>query len=1014
MRCIVRKDPRSEEAGIRRVRRGGRGALALHLLAVTVAVGGEAGSVEAQEEEVWTAERRWKETPAVPPVVTDRMFLGDSGEVYRNYAFTGYRNYESLSGVPPWSNIYDPLGNFLISGRQVATWNAEQSRTGDIRSGNSRIQSNLANFHGVLSMGGQSYSGWASNLIFSQAGSRGFWTHGIITRFTPLTLNRVSLQGARGDILTPFGDALSLIASYQYLGYAGGRGLHGGGDDSAIILAGHYERETGPLRLGATFANLHFFDVRTPMTDLKGDLHATQPIPSLIAVRISDDSPSDGRGGPVVYGVQLVVNGEPRPDIAPDVIRRDLDNRFTVVGTTTLQGTFRPSFYYDPTAGSNPNNPYFEMEKPLYADYLFRKDHAQNLADDDPDNDEEVAESADVDRLVRYISLEDPRQVQRADGTEALVYYFNLEGLTHVRSVEVEASLGNDYRIEVADIGVVNAREGTPHDERYESPFYKTVRRAEGNVQDLSNVERIRIPIGNETGQSVWGTNMALDLPGLRVRGEFAESIRYSRYRDGVPGQELPSIPGSTDPDPPLYEGNGERHDDQDRAAYVQLERETAGYGFGAELFSIGPRFNERLTKRPGDVGGLGGGQPYVRNRTTFFSLVEDNDDGDANPELKVRGAAPRDLAVFPGQDADNDGIPDTNRNLNGLPDYLEPFLLYQVDPDEYVYGLDFNNNDVVDEREDDRKEDFPYDRDLRGGHVYVRWKPWTGAEATGGWLQSRQIAGGGRNDQRYLRLHYSGERPGVGEWLIENELKRVWDDVPDDVFSWTAAAANVDQRFLRNDEGRFAYFPTFTFDPLHYRNSLANRLYVSGTLRWLPGWRILTRMKLEHNRQYGGRLGDGSEQARDRIRSLAWVQQADYTWRWGKLTLQPALKGLWLKRTRQQGKRPLDHTHTVVPLFKARYELSPATEVKAGLQGFPGWWFEETHLADPRNSFKRRTTMVFLSNISDYSGYRISTNLGFKQDRLEYADEFRFLESFDTTEIFVRLFMGYGQNVLY
>ena len=37
----------------------------------------------------------------------------------------------------------------------------------------------------------------------------------------------------------------------------------------------------------------------------------------------------------------------------------------------------------------------------------------------------------------------------------------------------------------------------------------------------------------------------------------------------------------------------------------------------------------------------------------------------------------------------------------------------------------------------------------------------------------------------------YSGEHPGVGEWLIEDELKRVWDDVPDDVFSWTAAAAN-------------------------------------------------------------------------------------------------------------------------------------------------------------------------------------------------------------------------------
>ena len=999
MHIIVRKGKRLE-TGRRRGHRGGRVSVALCLFVMTAAIGGEVKWVEAQGE-YWTAERRWKEKPTVPALVPDRMFLGNPGEVYQNYAFTGYRNYDSLTGRPPWSNIYDPLGNFLISGRELATWTGEQSTVGDIRSGSSRIQSNLANFHGVLSMGGQSYSGWASNLIFSRAGGySGFWTKGIITRFTPLTLNRVSLQGVRGDILSPFGDALSLVASYQYVGYAGGVGLHGRGDDSAIILGGHYEREAGPLRLGATFANLHLFDRRNMTTDLRGNLHSTQAIPALIAVRVSDDSPSDGRGGPVVYGVQVVINGQTRPDLVPDLVRRDLDNRFTVVGSTTIAGNFRPSFYYDPTAGSVPSNPYFGMEQPLYADYLYRRDHARG---------EDVARFVDVDRMLRFIGWEDASQVQRADGTQALVYYFNLEGLTQVSSVEVEVSVGNDYRIEVAQIPVT-APKDDEYDTRYNAPFYKTVRRAEGNVQDLSNVERIRIPIANVTGQSVWGANMALDLAGLRVRGEFAQSITYSRYRDGVPGEQLVLV-GT---DPVLYESLGKRYHHREPAGYVQLERETARYGFGGELFSIGPRFNQRLTKKPGDIGGLGGGQPYLRNRTTFFSLLEDNDDWDANPEQKIRGSAPRDLAVFPGQDADNDGIPDTNRNLNGLPDYLEPFLLYQVDPDEYVYGLDFNNNDVVDEREDDRKEDLPYDRDLRGGHAYVRWKPWTGAEATAGWLQSHQIAGGGRNDQRYLRLHYSGERPGVGEWLVENELKRVWDDVPDDVFSWTAAAATVDQRFLRSDEGRFAYFPRFSFDPLHYRNSLVNRSYISGTLRWLPGWRIVTRLKLEHNRQYGGSLGDGSEQARDRIRSVAWVQQVDYTWRWGSLTLQPALKGLLLKRIRKQADRALDHTRTVVPIVIARYRLSPATEVKAGLQGLPGWWFEENHLAEPRNSFKRRTTMVFLSNMSDYSGYKISTNLGIKQDRLEYSDEFRFLESFDTTEIFVRLFMGYAQNVLY
>ncbi len=959
---------------------------------------------DVQGGEVWEAERRWKDTPMVPAIVPDQTFFADLGEPYRNYAFTEYHNYDALTDRPPWSNIYDPLGNFLISGRELSSWSAARGTAGDIRSGSSIFRSALNDFNGIFSMGGQSHSEWAANLIFTgRISQQHWWTRGIITRFTPLTVNRVSLQGARADVLSPFGDALSLVAAYTYSMYQGGGAARGTDSDSGILLAGHYEREMGPLRAGATFANQHMFDVRYPTTDLRGDLHATQPIPALLALRISDDSPDDGRG-PVVYGVQLVVNGEVRPDLVPDVVRRDLTDRFTVVGKASpIDGSFRPSFYYEPDIARTPG-PYWGMETPLFADFLYRRDYAL-----DP-NDPNVANNTDVDRLVEFVGWEDPGQVQRADGTEALVYYFDLEGLTHVRSVEVEASVGNDYRIEVADLSVSNPREGTPYDARYSAPFYKTVLRAEGNVQDLSNVERIRIPLGTETGQSVWGVNMALDLVGLRVRGEFAKSFTYSRYRDGTPGEQVVWAAGK----PVLREASGARHRRGDRAGYVQLERETERYGFGGELFSIGPKFNQRLSARPGDLVLQVQGERSLENNTSFFSLLDDNDDQDSNPESKIPGAAPGDLSVFPGQDADNDGIPDTNRNLNGLPDYLEPFLLYEVDPDEYVYGLDFNNNDVVDEREDDQKEDLPYDRDLRGGHAYVRWKPWTGAVATLGWLQSHQIVGAGRNDQGYIRLRYSGEHPGVGEWLVEDELKRVWDDVPDDVFSWTGAAATVDQRFLRSDEGRFAYFPTFSLDQLNYRNSLVNRLYLSGILKWLPGCRIVTRLKLEHNRQYGGRLGDGSEQDVDRIRSLAWVQQADYTWRWGNLTLQPALKGLWLKRIQQLADRALDHTRTVVPLVMARYELSPATEVKAGLQGLPGWWFEETHIAEPRNSFKRRTTMVFLSNMSDYSGYKISTNLGVKQDRLEYADEFRFLESFDTTEIFVRLFMGYAQNVLY
>ena len=63
---------------------------------------------------------------------------------------------------------------------------------------------------------------------------------------------------------------------------------------------------------------------------------------------------------------------------------------------------------------------------------------------------------------------------------------------------------------------------------------------------------------------------------------------------------------------------------------------------------------------------------------------------------------------VFLSQDGNNDGIPDTNRNFNRIPDWNEPFLMYESDPNEYVYGLDRNNNDEPDRRETTRPPTIP------------------------------------------------------------------------------------------------------------------------------------------------------------------------------------------------------------------------------------------------------------------------------------------------------------------
>ena len=79
---------------------------------------------------------------------------------------------------------------------------------------------------------------------------------------------------------------------------------------------------------------------------------------------------------------------------------------------------------------------------------------------------------------------------------------------------------------------------------------------------------------------------------------------------------------------------------------------------------------------------------------------------------------------VFLGQDEDNDGIVDTDRNFNGIPDYDETFMMYRVEPNEYVYGLDRNHNDEPDQREDDWVADYPYDPDQRGFHLFGQVGP--------------------------------------------------------------------------------------------------------------------------------------------------------------------------------------------------------------------------------------------------------------------------------------------------
>jgi hypothetical protein len=457
-----------------------------------------------------------------------------------------------------------------------------------------------------------------------------------------------------------------------------------------------------------------------------------------------------------------------------------------------------------------------------------------------------------------------------------------------------------------------------------------------------------------------------------------------------------------------------------DGAYYLTLDNESERTGFGAELFSVGPEYSTQMRIRPGDQS-LSYNPRYlyqqVKNSTTFFNLIDDNDDYDARVETVLRGTLREpDRAVFPAQDANNDGVPDINRNLNELPDYLEPFLMYDVDPSEFDWGLDLNNNGEIDIREDDLDPDLPYDRDLHGAHLFAMAAPIEGLWLTLGGMDARQIAGGGQTRTAYGRFSCSGVQLPIGALRLESELKRVRDDVDDDILRWSSAlqrdVGQATQELIRLQ--RFYFEPEYASDPLEYRNSLVGRAYLDLVYDRTAGLRLGLKTKVEQNRQFSLQESGGVRQPSDRIDLLTVVGKADYTWEWGRLEATPQVKYRLLRRTRRVLERPEADERTLMPILRARLRLTDRTELKAGAQGLPFLEYRVDDRADRRNSFRQRTYLFIVSNSSEYAGYHLSTNIGINMEKQTFTDPFRVYENTDYTAAFVRVLLGFAESTLY
>ena len=971
--------------------------LNLHLVLVLVAGGKAVWGSGGEEPRLGLAE-----------VVPSRSFLVRSLPAYRNYAFQTYTNYPDHTF--PYADrpraFFGGFGNYLITGYEIYTWNEERQKGLEYGSSMFKDMNVFRPIFDHVLVARDGYKNWGYSAMVGD---------GLIARFTPLTLSKVDFNGLRLDVATPYVQFTGLASRLERqptntvtapwmideVHYS---------DNNTLLLGARVQGQVGALQLGLNGVNMHVYQSNGTSNSIRGRLRSNQPLVDWIVVRFTDDSPQDERGGAVVQEVQLIVNGQARSDLQPGVIRHQRGVQTRVGTVSRLTNEFRPVLYMRllGVVPSEGRTFYRGREIPLFADYFYRAEYEEGA---------DVSGNTELEGLLATFAVESPQQVLQADGDEQLIFLFDVSQESHVEEVAIEAVLANDYRVEVATLWEENPN-ARNRETQFRSTNYRTVRRAPGNVQDLSNLGKVRFEVGENTALFTYSADAHLALAGVEIRGEYARSALYSRYPVRVQ-------------DTPIFE-RGPRFSDEGTAYFLNAVRWFGRGRVGAEYFSIQPDFQTEMRiylKR--EQGFEGGDLAGLTNEMHYWRLVQDNEDGDRYPDAPMghvlaRGRESVDVdpdGVFPGQDEDNDGIPDINRNFNSLPDYVEPFLMYYVDSSDYFYGLDRNNNDDPDVREDDLDVDYPYEYDQRGFHFFGQWDLTRHWSLGAGRYDVEQISGGGRNQSTYGLLNY--RRAGSGrlrQVFFENNFRRVRDDIADE-FSLLFEKP-VRGGVKAGDGGAEITVNAFFVkqlqeDPLLYRDSYVNETYFEGRFEPWSDLNVVQKLRLRRNWQLGGALPGGLVQRDRRLDLAAWVSRVDYTWYWGRLQIQPQGKFSLLKLIDRDAdrlpggayaSRDLRSEFALVPILRLELPVMSRSALQVGFQGLgPLPYFLEDGV-EGRNSFAQRTVFVNATNRSRYFGYDLHTIVGFQRDVKEFDDAARRGDGFAALTFFARALIGFTE----
>lgn len=892
---------------------------------------------------------------------------------YLNHAFEPFRPFPVFGWEAP---RYDRLGRYVMQGRVMMS--ADEERPGLSKMQGLRFETGnvyavgLSFNYTVLQ---DSYKG-RSYAMMVLMGSDKVETTPVKTRFSPLTLNMTRFTGVRFDV-----NGSKNKSSFIYSRGAGDRDRFsifttGQDERSPVILwGGHWETQIGSaLRLGSTFVNQHLTDTRSKQGSIfTGDLSNDMLSPDRVVVRVVDDSPDDPTSAAAAYGVDIVVRGvdlegNPRSiTSAPGLAS----------GEVEWVASLEPGA---PVGGRAVADHWEAAGKEEMIEFSFA------LPDDFVSHEAVFYARVGGDYRLQ-VRQEHTHVFSRVIAGRTLTSEKTMQWPAPARRSPAE-SAGFD-----GDAGDLKY----PRDFKFPEavPAY-TVVRSDGASRDMAE-RTVRFDYGFPTAQTLASLNLQFDYAGFAINSELAFNAQNFKY--------------------PFRDGR--RHSKEAVAYFITAERKLPFLGeraplIGIEWYSIPADYSGNYdSKRGGAI--FHTDVPVSPPNTAItqeFNLFDDNDDGDQWPDDMPDDmplAGQNDAGVFPGLDENNDNVPDTDQNGNGVPDWADPFLFFWADPPAFIYDIDLNNNGLPDLTENDDLADYPYRRDQRGAHAFIdlaEYASWVDKLSIGHY-SSEQISSGGTSRATYLRWKLRSLTNRWGALDLRGDVKRVRDSIADPTFVWkTSTDPRANSISIQEISGQYNLLGLRDPDPdpLLMRNSMVSTLYAQSKVQPLEELSLSLRYKWHFNRQFQDEFADGALQEERSLSRLTLSHKVEYRYPLReRIVLSARYRHLYWRDAGYPGALR-QHWTTHGPLFEQEFTLTERTVFVAGQEGIPGLVpVRHSERNAPERDFQRWIDVFMVRTRSTYLGWNMVTEMGFEYEKKESNGD-------DVTNrtLFIEMYFGF------